>query len=33
MRKGVKQNAAKELGYAYEIWVYDGKGNRVKEYL
>ena len=29
----LKQNAAKELGYKYEIWVYDGKGNRVKEYL
>ena len=23
-----KQNAAKELGYKYEIWVYDGKGNK-----
>ena len=29
----LKQNAAKELGYKYEIWVYDGKGNRVEEYL
>jgi ribosomal protein S26 len=29
----LKQNAAKELGYNYEIWVYDGKGNRVKQYL
>ena len=29
----LKQNAAKELGYKYEIWVYYGKGNRVKEYL
>jgi hypothetical protein len=29
----LKQNAAKELGYKYEIWVYDAKGNRVKEYL
>ena len=29
----LKQNAAKKLGYKYEIWVYDGKGNRVKEYL
>ena len=24
-----KQNAAKELGYKYEIWVYDNKGNKV----
>ena len=24
-----KQNAAKELGYNYEIWVYDNKGNKV----
>ena len=29
----LKQNAAKELGYKYEIWVYDRKGNRVEEYL
>ena len=29
----LKQNAAKELGYKYEIWVYDAKGNRVEEYL
>jgi hypothetical protein len=29
----LKQNAAKELGYKYEIWVYDGKGNRVEKYL
>jgi hypothetical protein len=26
----LKQQAAKELGYNYEIWVYDGKGNRVE---
>lgn len=26
----LKQNAAKELGYNYEIWVYDAKGNRVE---
>jgi hypothetical protein len=32
MSKGVKQNAAKELGYNYEIWVYDCKGVRVKKY-
>jgi hypothetical protein len=25
----LKQNAAKEQGYAYEIWVYDNKGNRI----
>ena len=24
-----KQNAAKELGYAYEIWVYNNKGNKI----
>jgi hypothetical protein len=23
----LKQKAAKELGYNYEIWVYDNKGN------
>jgi regulator of replication initiation timing len=23
---------AKELGYKYEIWVYDGKGIKVKKY-
>lgn len=28
----LKQNAAKELGYNYEIWVYDGKGIRVEKY-
>jgi CRISPR/Cas system type I-B associated protein Csh2 (Cas7 group RAMP superfamily) len=28
----LKQNAAKELGYKYEIWVYDGKGVRVEKY-
>ena len=27
MRKGVKQQYSKELGYNYEIWVYDRKGN------
>ena len=26
----LKQQAAKELGYLYEIWVYDGKGNKVE---
>ena len=25
----LKQTAAKELGYIYEIWVYDSKGNKV----
>jgi hypothetical protein len=29
----LKQNAAKELGYEYEIWVYDSKKNKVTEYL
>jgi len=29
----LKQNAAKELGYNYEIWVYNGKGNIVNKYL
>jgi hypothetical protein len=24
----LKQNAAKELGYNYEIWIYDNKGNK-----
>jgi hypothetical protein len=28
----LKQQAAKELGYLYEIWVYDGKGNKVEFY-
>jgi hypothetical protein len=28
----LKQNAAKELGYNYEIWVYDKKGNIVNKY-
>ena len=28
----LKQNAAKELGYLYEIWVYDNKGNKVGFY-
>ena len=26
----IKQNAAKELGYNYEIWVYDVKGNKIE---
>jgi len=25
----LKQNAAKELGYLYEIWIYDSKGNKI----
>jgi len=29
----LKQNAAKDLGYNYEIWVYDGKGNIISKYL
>ena len=28
----LKQQAAKGLGYLYEIWVYDGKGNKVEFY-
>ena len=28
----LKQKAAKELGYLYEIWVYDNKGNKVEFY-
>ena len=28
----LKQNSAKELGYSYEIWVYDEKGNRNEFY-
>jgi len=28
----LKLNAAKELGYLYEIWVYDGKGNKIDFY-
>jgi hypothetical protein len=29
----LKQNAAKELGYLYEIWIYDSKGKKVEMYL
>jgi len=28
----LKQNRAKEIGYLYEIWVYDEKGNKVELY-
>ncbi len=28
-----KQKAAKELGYEYEIWVYDNKGNKVETFI
>ena len=28
----LKQNAAKELGYRYEIWIYDDFGNCVEQY-
>lgn len=28
----LKQNAAKELGYIYEIWVYHPKGNKIEFY-
>lgn len=24
-----KQDAAKKMGYNYELWIYDGKGNRI----
>jgi hypothetical protein len=27
-----KQTAAKELGYKYEIWVYDNNGNKLEVY-
>ena len=29
----LKQNAAKELGYKYEIWIYNGKGICVEKYI
>jgi hypothetical protein len=29
----LKQTAAKDLGYDYEIWVYDYKGNKIETYL
>ena len=29
----LKQTAAKELGYEYEIWVYDCKGNKVETHI
>ena len=32
MSKGVKQLQAKEMGYLYEIWIYDNKGNKVEFY-
>ena len=25
----LKQTAAKQLGYLYEIWIYDNKGNKI----
>lgn len=28
----LKQQAGKDLGYEYEIWIYDGKGEKVKCY-
>ena len=28
----LKKIAAKELGYLYEIWVYDNKGNKAEFY-
>ena len=28
----LKQTAAKEIGYLYEIWIYDNKGNKVEFY-
>jgi hypothetical protein len=32
MIKGVKQSAAKELDYKYEIWVYNSKKEKVNCY-
>ncbi len=29
----LKQNAAKELGYNYEIWIYNGKGEKVENII
>jgi hypothetical protein len=29
----LKQKSAKELGYCYEIWVYDDKGNCVERHI
>jgi hypothetical protein len=29
----LKQKAAKELNYLYEIWIYDNKGNKVEIYV
>jgi hypothetical protein len=29
----IKQKAAKELGYNYEIWVYDKNGNKVETFI
>ena len=29
----LKQEAGKELGYNYEIWVYNGKGEKVECYI
>ena len=28
----LKQNAGKQLGFNYEIWIYDSKGNKVNSY-
>jgi hypothetical protein len=28
----LKQHASKELGYLYEIWIYDNKGNIIQIY-
>jgi hypothetical protein len=29
----LKQKAGKDLGYQYEIWIYDGKGKLVEKHL
>ena len=29
----LKQQSGKELGYKYEIWIYNNKGKKVKTYL
>jgi hypothetical protein len=32
MLKGVKQSAGKELGFNYEIWIYNNKGIILEKY-
>ena len=33
MLKGVKQKAAKQLGYNYEIWIYNEKGIIINKFI